>query len=347
GAQKISGAAMYDSILDRRTSCMRCPIACGRHVKITEGPWAPLECEGPEYETVGTMGGECLVEDLEAICKANDLCNRYGLDTMTTGATIAFSMELYEKGILTKKDTDGLELTWGNAEALVELVKKIALRQGIGRIMGEGSLRMALQIGRNAIEYTTTVKGLEPSAHDPRRFWSQALSYATAARGACHNASWGHAYELALSMQEIGIPKPFESYQAEGLAEFVATMQDYQSVNDALIICRFAQVGKAVTANNLVNWVNMITGREMDMDEFMKIGERIFTLKRLYNNRLGISRKDDTLPPRFLTLNRRHPELTTQLPPIGQLLADYYEYRSWSEEGFPRSGKLSELGLVK
>lgn len=345
GAQKISGAVMYDSILERRTACMRCPIACGRHVKITEGPWAPLECEGPEYETVGTMGGECLVEDLEAICKANDLCNRYGLDTMTTGATIAFSMELYEKGILTKKDTGGLDLSWGNAEVLVELVKRIALRQGIGKLMGEGSLRMAQQIGRNAIEYTTTVKGLEPSAHDPRRFWSQALSYATAARGACHNASWGHAYELALSMPEIGISKPFESYQADGLAEFVATMQNYQSVNDALIICRFAQVGKAVTASNLVNWVNMITGREMDMDEFMKIGERIFTLKRLYNTRLGISRKDDTLPPRFLTLNRKHAELTTQLPPIGRLLADYYEYRGWSEEGFPQAGKLSELGI--
>ncbi|MDW7772841.1 MAG: aldehyde ferredoxin oxidoreductase family protein [Desulfobulbaceae bacterium] len=347
GAQKISGAVMHDTILTKRTACLKCPIACGRHIKIAKGPWGPLDSEGPEYETVGTMGGECLVDNLEAICKANHLCNRYGLDTMSTGATIAFSMELFEKGILTTEDTDGLELTWGNAEVLVALVEKIALRQGIGRLMGEGSLRMAREIGKNAIEYAITVKGLEPSAHDPRRFWSQALSYATAARGACHNASWGHAYELALSMEEIGIPQPFESYRAEGLAAFTATMQNYQSVNDSLIICRFAQVGKAVTATNLLHWLNMITGLQMDMDEFMKIGERIFTLKRLYNTRLGISRKDDTLPPRFLTLNRKDPDLTNQLPPLGRLLGDYYEHRGWSEEGVPLPDKLAELGIKK
>lgn len=344
-ARKISGAVMHDTILARRTACLKCPIACGRHIRIANGPWGPLDSEGPEYETVGTMGGECLVDDLEAICRANHLCNRYGLDTMSTGATIAFCMELFEKGILTGEDTDGLDLTWGSAEALVELVEKIALRQGIGRLMGEGSLRMARQLGRNAVEYAVTVKGLEPSAHDPRRFWSQALSYATAARGACHNASWGHAYELALSMEEIGVPQPFESYREEGMAAFTATMQNYQSVNDSLVICRFTQVGKAVTATNLLNWLNMITGRNMDMDAFMQTGERIFNLKRLFNTRLGISRKDDTLPPRFLTLNRKDPELTNQLPPLGRLLGDYYEHRGWSEEGVPLPEKVTELGI--
>ena len=345
GAGKISGATMHDTVLSGRTACLTCPIACGRHVKITEGPYAPLDCEGPEYETMGTMGGECLVDDLEAICKANDLCNRYGLDTMSTGSTIAFAMEAFEKGILTTEDTDGIELTWGNAEALVTLTRKIAFREGIGELMGEGSQRMAEKLGNNAVEFVVAVKGLEPSAHDPRRFWSQALSYATAARGACHNASWGHAYELALSMEEIGIPEPYESYKADGMAEFVAKMQNYQCVNDALISCRFAQVGKAVTATNLVNWLNQITGWGMDIDEFMAVGERIFNLKRLYNTRLGISRKDDVLPPRFMTLNRKDPDLTNQLPPLGRLLGDYYEYRNWSEDGVPSNRKLSELGL--
>ncbi|MBW1944204.1 MAG: aldehyde ferredoxin oxidoreductase family protein [Deltaproteobacteria bacterium] len=345
GAGKISGAAMHDTILAGRTACLKCPIACGRHIKITEGPYAPLDCEGPEYETVGTMGGECLVEDLEAICMANDLCNRYGLDTMSTGSTIAFAMEAYENGIISKKDTDGIELTWGNAEALVEMVHKIAKREGIGELMGEGSRKMAEGLGQNAIELAVTVKGLEPSAHDPRRFWGQALSYATAARGACHNASWAHAYELALSMEEIGIPEPFPSYQMEGLAEFVAKMQNYQCANDALVICRFTQVGKAVTATNLVEWLNMITGRDIDMETFMTTGDRIFNLKRLYNTRLGISRKDDFLPPRFMTLNRQDPELTNQLPPIGQMLADYYAYRQWSESGIPSPETLSRLGL--
>jgi len=345
GASKISGVAMHDTILTGRKACLGCPIACGRHIKITEGPYAPLDCEGPEYETIGTMGGECLIDDLAAICKANELCNRYGLDTISTGSIIAFAMEAFEKGILTKNDTDGVELVWGNGEALVEMVHKIGRREGIGVLMGEGSKRMAEALGKNAIEFAIHVKGLEPSAHDPRRFWSQALTYCTAARGACHNRSWGHAYELGLFMPEIGIPEPHESYQIDGLAEFTAKLQDFQSMNDTLIICRFTQVGKAVTITNLVNWYNLITGWDMDIEEFMKMGERIFNLKRLYNTRLGISRKDDFLPPRFLTLNREDKELTNQLPPIGQMLSDYYAYRQWSEDGIPRPEKLIELGL--
>ncbi len=346
GAARISGATMHETVLAGRTACLMCPIACGRHVRITDGPWGPLDGEGPEYETIGTFGGECLLEDLGAICKANDLCNRYGMDTMSTGSTIAFAMECYEKGILSREDTDGLDLTWGNAESIIELVHKIARREGIGELMGEGSRRMAELLGKNAIEYAVTVKGLEPSAHDPRRFWSQALSYATAARGACHNASWGHAYELALSMPEIGIPKPFESYRAEEIAPFVISLQDYQCLNDALLICRFTQVGKAVTATNLVSWLGMITGRDSGIEEYMQCGERIFNLKRLFNTRLGISRKDDCLPPRFLTLNRNHPTLTNKLPPLGQMLGDYYQVRKWTEEGFPTSEKLGELGLT-
>jgi aldehyde:ferredoxin oxidoreductase len=227
GAAKITGSTMHDSVLSGRKACLMCPIACGRHVKITEGPYAPLDAAGPEYESLGTLGGECRVDDLTAICMANDLCNRYGLDTISTGATIAFAMEAYEKGLITKADTGGIELTWGNAQALVEMVEKIGRREGIGRLMGEGSKRMAETLGGNAIEFAVHVKGLEPSAHDPRRFFSQALNYATAARGACHNASWSHPYELSLSAPEIGISQPHDAYQIEGKAEFTAKMQDW------------------------------------------------------------------------------------------------------------------------
>ena len=207
--------------------------------------------------------------------------------------------------------------------------------------MGEGVIRMAQALGRNAIEFAVHVKGLEPSAHDPRRFWTQAVNYGTAARGACHNASWSHAYELALTMPEIGIDEPHPSYQLEGKSDMTARFQDYQTMNDALIICRFTQVGKAVTATNIADWYNLITGCNVDIKELMTVGERIFNLKRLFNTRLGISRKDDFLPPRFLTLTRQG----TQLPPMGQLLADYYEVRGWSEEGIPMPEKLQALGL--
>jgi aldehyde:ferredoxin oxidoreductase len=345
GAKKISGAAMHDTILSGRKACMHCPIACGRHIKVTEGPYAPMDCEGPEYETIGTLGGLCLIDDLVAIAKANELCNRYGLDTISAGGIIAFAMEAYEKGIITQKDTDGIELVWGNGKAVVEMVHKMGKGEGIGRLMTEGSKRMAEALGKNAIEFAIHVKGLEPSAHDPRRFFSQALSYATAARGACHNASWSHPYELALSMPEIGIPEPQDAYQIEGKAEFTAKLQDLMCVMDALIICRFSQVGKAVNVTNHVDWLNLITGWNMEIPEYMKVGERLFNLKRMYNCRLGASRKDDLLPYRFLTLNRTGEDLTNQLPPIGKLLGDYYAYRGWSEDGISTPQKLEELGL--
>lgn len=345
GASKISGVAMHDTILVGRRGCLRCPISCGRHIKISEGPYAPLECEGPEYETIGTLGGECMIDDLAAISKANELCNRYGLDAISTGSIVAFAMEAYEKGILTRQDADGVELVWGSGEALVEMVHKMGKREGIGKLMGEGVKRMAEALGKNAVEFAVHVKGLEPSAHDPRRFFSQALSYATAARGACHNASWSHPYELSLSMPEIGIPEPQDSYQVEGKAEFTAKLQDLMSMMDTLIICRFSQVGKAVNVNNMVHWLNSITGWNMDIPEFMRTGERVFNLKRLYNTRLGISRKDDFLPPRFMTLKRTGEGLANQLPPMGRLLSDYYDYRGWTEDGIPSQGKLEELGL--
>ena len=342
---KISGVTMHDTILTGRTACHSCPIACGRKIKISTGPYAPLEGEGPEYETIGTLGGECLVDDLHAICKANELCNQYGLDTISVGATIAFAMEAYEHGILTRKDTDGIALVWGDADALVEMVHKIGKREGIGKLMGEGSLNMAKAIGHNAEEFAVHVKGLEPSAHDPRRFWSQGLTYATAARGACHNASWGHAYELALNMPEIGIPDAQESYKADGKAELTAKLQDLMCMQDSLIICRFTQVGKAVDVNNIVEWLNFVTGWEMDISEFMKAGERIFNLKRLYNTRIGISRKDDCLPPRLTSLERTGEELTNKLPPLGQMLSDYYDYRGWSEFGIPTQATIRALQL--
>ncbi len=345
GAKKISGVTMHDTILSGRKACMNCPIACGRHIKVTEGPYAPMDCEGPEYETIGTLGGLCLVDDLTAVAKANQLCNQYGLDTISVGGIIAFAMEAYEKGILTKKDTDGIELTWGNGHALVEMVHKMGKGEGIGSLMTEGSRRMAEVLGRNAVEFAIHVKGLEPSAHDPRRFFSQALSYATAARGACHNASWSHPYELGVCMPEIGIPEPQDAFQVEGKAEFTAKLQDLMCATDALILCRFSQVGRAVNVTNHVQWLNMITDWGIDIPEYIQVGERLFNLKRMYNTRLGVSRKDDFLPYRFLTLNRKGEDLKNQLPPLGRLLSDYYAYRGWSEEGVPTPEKLKGLGL--
>jgi len=347
GAKKISGVRMHDTILTGRYTCRRCTIACGRHINIQDGEYGPLDGEGPEYETIGTMGGECMIDNLEAICKANELCNRYGLDTISVGAVVAFGMEAYEKGLITKSDTGGLELTWGSSEALIEMTHRIAKGENVGRLLGKGVQGAAEELGGNAAEFAVHVKGLEPSAHDPRRFWVQAVSYATAARGACHNANWGHPYELGLSMPEIGLMKPHKSYEMEGLIHVAAKLQDYQTLNDALVVCRFAQVGGAVSLTNVTEWYNQITGNNLTVNDMLLAGERIFNLKRLYNTRAGISRKDDFLPPRFMTHNRKGEGMTNQLPPIGQMLNEYYEYRGWDEIGIPTPEKLAELGLLE
>jgi aldehyde:ferredoxin oxidoreductase len=342
GAKKITGQEMAKTILKRRYSCQDCPVACGRVVKITEGPFAPVDGAGPEHESIAALGSNCLVDDLEAIAKANELCNRYGLDTMSTGGVIGFAIEAYEKGLITTKDTGGIELKWGDGKALVKMVEKIAKKEDIGKILGEGVKKAALEIGGNSIEFAIHVKGLEPSFHDPRCFFSQALSYATTNRGACHNGSQSHSCEMAVSQPDIGIDKPQDRHQITGKAEFTMKLQNLMCMFDALVMCKFMHTTGAIKVGEVVNFLNYVTGLNIDIEEFMKSGERIFNLQRLYNVKCGISRKDDTLPPRLLTLKRNR----DKLPPLGELLSDYYDYREWTEEGIPSQKKLKELNIM-
>jgi len=341
GASKICGQEMARTILTGRYSCQNCPVGCGRVVKVTDGPFAPVDGGGPEYETIAALGSNCLVDNLEAIAKANELCNRYGIDTMSAGSAIAFAMEAYEKGLINKKDTGGIDLKWGDGKALVEMVEKIGKQEDIGALLGEGVKRAALEIGGLASEFALQIKGLEPSFHDPRCFFSQALSYATTNRGGCHNGSGSHSCEMKGTQPDLGINEPQDRHQVDGKAEFTIKLQNLMCMFDALVMCKFMHLTGAIKARSMVDFLNFVTGWDMDMAEFLKVGERTFTLQRLYNVRCGISRKDDTLPARFLTLKRDR----DKLPPMGQLLSDYYECRGWSEEGVPTEEKLSQLNL--
>lgn len=343
GADKISGMEMVKTILTGRYACRHCTIGCGRVVKISGGPFAPVDGGGPEYETLAALGGNLLVDNLEAIARANELCNRYGLDTMSTGGVVAFAVEAYQKGLIDEEDTGGIELKWGDGRMLVNMIEKIGRREDIGELLGEGVKRASFEIGENATEFAVHVKGLEPSFHDPRCFFSQALNYATAARGACHNASQSHSCEMVQTQPDIGIDKPQDRHQVEGKAEFTAKLQDLMCMFDALVMCKFFHVTGAIKARPMVDFFNYVTGWGMDIKEFMRTGERIFNLQRLYNVRCGISRKDDILHPRFLTLKRER----DKLPPIGQLLSDYYEFRGWSEDGVPTKEKLTGLNLIE
>jgi len=344
GAAKIAGPVMTEKFLTGNYFCERCVIGCGRRVKIDKGPYAPVEGGGPEYETVALLGSLCLVDDLEAIAKANELCNRYGMDTISCGASIAFAMEAYEKGLISKKETGELELLWGRADVMVKMVEKIGQRQGLGQLLGEGVRIAAEKIGKNAVEFALQVKGQEIPGHEPRAYNAGALSYATSSRGACHLAGLSHAFERIITMPEIGVEKPLPRLEVKGKGELVAKTQNLMGLYDALKVCKFTLFG-GLKLTPIAVWYTMVTGIPMDIPEFLKIGERIFNLKRLYNVRCGISRKDDTLPSRFLTLKRTGEGLTPNLPPLGEMLGEYYQYRGWSEEGIPLPEKLRELGL--
>ena len=347
-AAGITGSVTAERLMVKRSGCFRCPIHCGRLVEIPEGPFATEKAlEGAEYETVAAMGSLCMVDNLEAVTKANEICNRMGMDTLSAGSAVAFAMEAYEKGLVRSEQVDGLELNFGNAEALVEMLKRIALRQGeFARLLGEGVRRAAKEIGGTAQEFAVEVKGLEFPMHDPRFSWGQALSFATSSRGACHLASLSHMFELSAAIPELGYEKPATSHQREGKAAFVIVLQHIMTLADTLCFCKFGFIMNAVSLSQFHSWFVQVSGREVDLKDFLLFGERIFNLKRMINVSRGISRKDDTLPPRMLTLKRKGKDYLHDVPPINQMLSDYYDLRGWSEDGRPTRETQERLGLI-
>jgi len=347
GVATINGYYMADTILTKRFYCEKCVMGCGRTVEVKEGKYKTVESGGPEYETIGIMGSSCLVEDLCAIAKANELCNRYGLDTISTGSAIAFAMEAYENGIITKKMTGGLELNWGDPDVLVSLVEKIAFRKDIGDLLAEGTANAAKTLGGLATEFAIHVKGLDFPAHDPRNAVGTGLQFATSARGACHLSSFTHDFEIGVTFPELGYSKSPDRWELKGKGEFIAKFQNVMGMFDSLIFCKFIVYGLGdEIIKTMLGWVNATTGWDMSFDEFMLTGERIFNLKRLYNVKHGISRKDDTLPPRILNHKRGTGGAADNLPHLGLMLNDYYQYRGWDEFGIPTELTLQKLGLA-
>jgi aldehyde:ferredoxin oxidoreductase len=343
GAEKINGRRMAETILVGRYSCHGCPVACGRVVKVSSGPFSPVDGGGYEYETGAMLGSNCLVDDMEAISKANELCNRYGLDTITAGSVIAFAMEAFERGILTEADTDGLKVTWGDPEVLLMLTELIAKREGLGDILAEGTKRASDIIGHNASVFAIHVKNLELPGHDPRCFNGMGLGYATSNRGACHTNSFAYIYMGRTSDVSLNILETFDRLGCEGAGKLVSVLQNFMALCDSLNICKFTGFG--LQAGDFHRWLNWITGWNISLEEFLRIGERIYNLKRLYNVKCGIGRKDDTLPERILNLKREELHAPERLPDLNKMLDEYYKVRGWDENGIPQKEKLSHLGL--
>ncbi|GCC10343.1 putative oxidoreductase YdhV [archaeon] len=337
---KISGQNMTKTILTGNYHCTGCPVGCGRTVKIN----GKVEGAGPEYESIGQLGSNCLITSLETVAIANELCNRYGIDTISTGQVIAYAMEAFERGFIDKEKVD-LELTFGNDEAFLEMIRQIGEARGFGRLLGRGVMRASEEIG--LYHGSMHVKGLEFPAHDPRAKNSLAVGYATGNRGADHLQSLAHDHQ-----QPMGVPTPYlgndvapEQFQKEGIGIFVAQMQHIMSLYDSLVICKFLSFGD-VDFREVHTWYNLITGFTTTFQEFLVTGERIFNLKRMYNIREGISRKDDNMPRRIVEeLKVEDGMPMTEIPNLEAQLDEYYNFRGWDNNGVPTEEKLHELGL--
>ncbi|MEP7135453.1 MAG: aldehyde ferredoxin oxidoreductase family protein [Chloroflexota bacterium] len=332
---QISGSKMTEAILVGRSACQGCVIACGRVVKL---PKDVLKRKGPEHETMVGFGANLLNDNLEAIVDLGELCDRYGMDTISTSNTIGLAFQLYEKGIITKVDTGGIELQWGDVDAIEQLVRMIGTRAGLGDLLAQGSKRFGAHF--NAEEAAVQVNGLEVAYHDPRGVSGMALSYATSPRGACHNQSdyffvdWGH------SQEQLGIEYMERQAQAEKSAN-VAKHQDWRTMFNAIVMCIFANVEPV----EQVKLINAACGLDWTVADLMKAGERAWNLKRAINNRMGLNASNDKLPKALLE-PLADGGSAGFVPDIKAMLSAYYEARGWDREtGKPSREKLIELGL--
>ncbi|MEA3336864.1 MAG: aldehyde ferredoxin oxidoreductase family protein [Chloroflexota bacterium] len=344
----ISVGPLIDDMLDRAVACYRCPIACGREVHLNDyeversvvaGSQVP-RIDGPEYETA--VGFSALIgsDDLEGAAYAGHLCNLYGLDTISTSHTIGFLYYLFNQGLVNASDVDSLDLSWGEASPAIQLVEKIAHREGIGDLLAEGTDAVAHHFA--VPDLAVTVKGLEVPYHDPRAFSGQALVYATASRGADHMA--GDYYEVLRGrvVPELGINLLDRHAQDREVAELAVRVMDFRSFTNSAILCHLEDI----SAENLVGLLQAITGEPVDYAGIMLVGERISTFKRLLNFRLGATRADDRLP-KLLRRSLADGGGTEGFAPDVDLLLDlYYQLRQWDPESArPLASKLETLEL--
>ena len=336
-------------------ACQGCAIGCKYIIRVNEGKYSTGPIGGPEYETLMAFGSNCLNNDVESVFHMGKRCDLLGMDTISCGKTIGFAMELYEQGIISAKDADGLDLSWGNDEAQVELVEKIAKREGFGDTLANGVRKAAETIGGEAWRYAIHVKGLEASGQDPRAHQSIGLTYATNVRGADHLRSIS-------CIEELGYPEiaaaRFGKEKADVVLDIMSPvhkgqvvwdMEDLYAIVDSAVICKYGTMWPPVYYfDTFVNTIPHLTGMtEWGDPKFVrKAAERISHLRRAYNHRLGMTRKEETLPPRLLEEPMPTGPSKGGLPDLDYMLDEYYEYRGCDREtGYPKESKLKELGL--
>ena len=337
GYQELDDKA-HEKYVKKHVTCYGCPIACTSWSVVETGEFAGAECRGPEYETVWSFGGQCGNARLDSIIAANAICNEMGLDTESTGNVIGFAMELYERGIISDKETGGIPLNFGNYKSIISLTSLIAKREGFGDLLAEGVRRAAEKIGKNAKDYAIHVKGLEIDGYDPRGAKAQGLAYATASRGGCHHSGY--------ASQELYDPK-FDRFTEQIKGKITKGNEDLTALVDSTGICAFPFQLGVLSTKDLGQLLYAATGIEEFNNEqnLLTIGERIYNQERLFNIREGFSSKDDVLPNRFLTEPMPTGNSKGNVMQFWGMRKDYYAERGWSENGIPNKTKLQELKI--
>jgi aldehyde:ferredoxin oxidoreductase len=345
GTPRINGPTLRDNFLIRHGGCYACPLACARLTEVKAEDWGAKyagEGEGPEYETIGSMGSACGIDNMAAITKANYLCNELGLDTISTGVTIACAMEMFTKGILTEEEI-GRPLPFGDADGMIEMVRLAASRDGFGDEIAQGSWRLASRHGHP--EMSITAKKLEFPSYDARGLKGMGLLYATSNIGASHMAGDTAYTEL------FGVGTKTDGLTYEGKAQLTKLFQDLFTIIDAAGLCVFVSVRYTLDTENgyvptrLSELVNRATGANFTPESLLLAAERIYTLERLFLTKAGFSRADDDLAPRMREPMPAGP-IKGETFQLELLLDDYYEARGWDGNGIPTKERLETLGIA-
>ncbi len=333
----LDGATMAETILTGTGTCHSCSVACKREVAVADGPYIVAQGPGPEYESVAAFGSMTLVSDLAAIAAANDRCNRYGLDTISCGATIAFAIEATEAGLLHS------DLAWGDAAGILAAIEDIAFRRGVGDLLAEGSAAAAAQLGPDAAAFAITVKGLEVAMHSPRAYHGLGIGYATAPRGACHNAANVYLEMGGVRYPELGVEGGLPEQSSEGKAFTSAVGQDVAAVQNAASFCMLNNIN--FTATQMAEALAAVTGFPYTVAEIAQAGERLWQLKHGINLLLGATAADDRLPPRLMEPLEEGPTAGS-VPDMDLMLAEFYALRGLDADGRPARSRLEQLGLL-
>jgi len=346
GAKKLGTPNYTEQLNAKPLPCKYCPVGCHRKISVSEPAEYAMESIGPEYETLGLMGTALMIDDPKVVAMANDIANRLGVDTISVGAMVGFAMECFEKGLLTTDDTGGMELKWGDPQVLIQLTKQISRREDFGAIFADGTLPAAKKISPEAVENVAHCKGLDIPAHDPRSCFSLAPSYATGTRGACHFRGPCEDVEMGgFYIPEAGVTKETTKFfEKDNQGMMAATCQDLGSLSNSLVVCLFMIDGGDWSLTDVTAMFNAITGWDFTPEDMMTAGQRGFTVQRLLNIRDGYDAKTDVLPKKMFQAAKEGMR-AEKVPPLKEMLEDYYSFRGWNADGHPSQETLDKLGL--